>query len=252
MEEARKLAGLIRSYRPFVVLSGAGMSTESNLADFRSREGLWARFDPMRLATVSAMEREPEAFCAFYRMRLEALAGAEPNRGHRILAEWEREGKLEAIVTQNVDGLHQLAGSEKVLELHGTLRTARCTRCWAVAPGMELLGRIECGRCGGRLRPDVVLFGENLPEGVLEEAERLASLCGLFVVLGSSLAVSPANALPRIAKASGASLAIVNREPTPLDGLADLVVRGEIGAVLAAADEVLREKGRASEGPPLE
>lgn len=237
VEEAKGLAHLVKTSGPLVVLSGAGMSTESNLADFRSREGLWARFDPMRLATLSALEREPGEFYAFYRMRLEALKGAEPNSGHRVLAKWEERGILAAIVTQNVDGLHQRAGSKKVVELHGSLRTARCTRCGAPFPGMELLERTECGKCGGSLRPDVVLFGENLPSEALEEAERLASTCGFFLVLGSSLAVSPANSLPRIAKACGARLAIVNREPTPLDGIADLVVRGEIGMTLKAVDE---------------
>jgi NAD-dependent deacetylase len=237
VEKTEELVRLARTCGPLVVLSGAGMSTESNLADFRSREGLWARFDPMRLATLSALAREPGEFYAFYRMRLEALKGAEPNSGHRVLAGWEEKGILAAIVTQNVDGLHQRAGSKKVVELHGSLRTARCTRCGAPFPGMELLERTECGKCGGPLRPDVVLFGENLPSEALEEAERLASTCGFFLVLGSSLAVSPANSLPRIAKACGARLAIVNREPTPLDGIADLVARREIGVTLKAVDK---------------
>jgi NAD-dependent deacetylase len=237
VEETEGLARLVRTGGPLVVLSGAGMSTESNLADFRSREGLWARFDPMRLATLSALEREPGEFYAFYRMRLEALKGAEPNSGHRVLAKWEKKGILAAIVTQNVDGLHQRAGSKKVVELHGSLRTVRCLRCGAPFSGMELLERTECGKCGGPLRPEVVLFGENLPSEALEESERLASTCGFFLVLGSSLVVSPANSLPRIAKACGARLAIVNREPTPLDGIADLVVRGEIGMTLKAVDE---------------
>ena len=237
-----RAARLLGQAKTVVVLTGAGMSTESNLADFRSREGLWARFDPARLATLSALERDPGEFYAFYRMRLEALKGAEPNMGHRVLARWEEKGILEAVVTQNVDGLHQRAGSRKVVELHGSLRTVRCSRCGAPVPGMELLERTECGKCGGALRPEVVLFGENLPAAALEEAERLASTCRIFLVLGSSLAVSPANDLPRIAKACGAKLAIVNREPTPLDGIADLVVRGEIGMTLALADERV-EKG---------
>lgn len=237
MEGIEALAHMVRDCGPLVVLSGAGMSTESNLADFRSREGYWARFDPMRLATLSALEREPGEFYAFYRMRLEALNGAEPNSGHRVLAGWEEKGILSAIVTQNVDGLHQRAGSKNVVELHGSLRKASCNRCGAPFSGMELLERTECGKCGGPLRPDVVLFGENLPSQALEESERLASTCGFFLVLGSSLVVSPANSLPRIAKACGARLAIVNREPTPLDGIADLVVRGEIGMTLKAVDE---------------
>lgn len=219
------------------------MSTESNLADFRSREGLWARFDPMRLATPGAMEREPGEFYAFYRMRLEALARAEPNRGHRILAGWEERGILGAIVTQNVDGLHQRAGSRRVVELHGSLRTIRCARCGKGLPGMDLLERTTCPACGGPLRPDVVLFGETLPAEAFEEAEKLVSTCGFLLVLGSSLAVSPANSLPGIARACGGKVAIVNREPTPFDGRADLVARGEIGPLLASVETLLQ--GRA-------
>lgn len=240
MDDSERLVGLILSARPLVVLSGAGMSTESNLADFRSREGLWARFDPMRLANLGAMEREPGEFYAFYRIRLEALAQAEPNRGHLILAEWEKRGILSAVVTQNVDGLHQRAGSKRVVELHGSLRTVSCSRCGKGIPGKELLERTACAACGGPLRPDVVLFGENLPAAAFEEAEKLASTCGLLLVLGSSLAVSPANSLPGIARACGGKVAIVNREPTPFDGRADLSARGEIGATLAAVEGLLQ------------
>ena len=249
MEDLVKLAGLIEGKGPMVVLSGAGMSTESNLPDFRSREGLWARFDPMRLATLSALENRPEEFYAFYRMRLEALRGAFPNSGHRTLAKWEKKGLLAAIVTQNVDGLHQQSGSRRVVELHGTLRTARCKRCGAGFSGFVLLERILCERCGGPLRPDVVLFGENLPAGALEEAEQLASNAGLFVVLGSSLTVSPANSLPGIARACGAKVVLVNRDPTPFDGRADLVVRGEIGSALSAVDRLFESGAGGSEGP---
>ncbi len=242
MEEAKKLAGLIESCRSVVIFSGAGMSTESNLADFRSRTGLWARYDPMRLATLSALEREPDEFYAFYRMRLEALRAASPNAGHKVLAAWEEQGRIEAVITQNVDGLHQKAGSRHVVELHGSLGKVRCGRCGAVFPGMDLLERTRCVRCQGALRPEVVLFGENLPRGVMEEAESLASSCGLFIVLGSSLVVSPANSLPLIAKASGGLLVIVNREETPMDGRADLLFRGEIGPVLLEVDGLLRSE----------
>lgn len=245
MEVLERLAGWILGKGPMVVLSGAGVSTESNLPDFRSREGLWARFDPMGLATLSAMENRPEDFYAFYRMRIEALKGALPNSGHRILSKWEDRGFLSAIVTQNVDGLHQEAGSRHVVELHGTLRTVRCVRCGTGFPGVRLLERADCERCGGRLRPDVVLFGENLPAAALDEAERLASNTSLFVVLGSSLAVSPANSLPGIARACGAKVVIVNREPTPFDGRADLAVRGEIGSVLGTVDRLV-ESGKGS------
>lgn len=242
MKNVETLAEWILEARPFVVLSGAGMSTESNLPDFRSRQGLWAQYDPARLATEWAMENRPDEFYAFYRMRVEALKASSPNRGHRILADWERRGLLSAIVTQNVDGLHQEAGSRSVVELHGSLRTARCRGCWAKSPGVRLLEGPFCPACGGRLRPDVILFGENLPEAPLEEAERLASTARLFVVLGSSLAVSPANRLPGIAAACGAKVAIVNREATPFDGRAHLVIQRGIGEVLAETDRIVSEK----------
>ncbi|NLI95227.1 MAG: NAD-dependent deacylase [Synergistaceae bacterium] len=248
MENLETLAAWILEEGPFVVLSGAGMSTESNLPDFRSRQGLWARFDPARLATDWAMENRPDEFYAFYRMRVESLLAASPNQGHRVLAEWERRGLLSAIVTQNVDGLHQAAGSRRVVELHGSLRTVRCRTCGAAYPGAALLEGPFCPACGGRIRPNVVLFGENLPESALEEAERLASTAGLFAVLGSSLAVSPANSLPGIAAACGAKVAIVNREETPFDKKADLVIRAGIGEVLSEIDRVVSERAASSEG----
>jgi NAD-dependent deacetylase len=244
MEGAKTLAEWILEEGPFVVLSGAGMSTESNLPDFRSAQGLWARFDPARLATEWAMENRPDEFYAFYRMRVEALTTASPNIGHRILAEWEKLGRLSAIVTQNVDGLHQAAGSRRVVELHGSLRSVRCRACGERAPSARLLEGPFCPACGGRLRPDVVLFGESLPGAALEEAEHLASTAGLFVVLGSSLAVSPANSLPGIAAACGAKVAIVNREATPFDGRANLVIHGGIGEVLSETRRILSEMGR--------
>lgn len=242
MGSVETLAGWILEDGPFVVLSGAGMSTESNLPDFRSGQGLWSRFDPSRLATEWALKNRPDEFYAFYRMRVEGVMGASPNRGHRILAEWEKRGRLGAIVTQNVDGLHQAAGSVRVVELHGTLRTVRCIACGVRTSGARLLEGPFCPACGGRLRPDVVLFGENLPAAALEEAERLASTARLFMILGSSLAVSPANSLPGIAAACGAKVVIVNRDETPYDRRADLVLHAGIGAVLAETDRILSER----------
>jgi len=211
-----------------VVLTGAGMSTASGLPDFRGDQGLWKNRDPRRLASIAAMENSPEEFYEFYRERIRALLDVRPNRGHEILAWWEQEGYLMGIITQNVDRLHQEAGSLKVWELHGTLREVRCSRCRRRHESELLLERTDCPHCGWPLRPGVVLFGEYLPEEALEKAEELAISCGCFLVLGSSLEVSPANWYPSLAKRSGAELYIVNKTPTPLDSRADGVIHGDI------------------------
>jgi len=224
-----------------VVLTGAGMSTASGLPDFRGDQGLWKNRDPRRLASISAMENSPEEFYEFYRERIRALLGVRPNRGHEILAWWEQEGYLLGIITQNVDRLHQEAGSMKVWELHGSLREVRCSRCRRRHGSEMLLERTDCPHCGWPLRPDVVLFGEYLPEEALEKAEELATSCGCFLVLGSSLEVSPANWYPSLAKRSGAELYIVNKTPTPLDSRADGVIHGDIIETLEEIGKKLAE-----------
>ena len=228
-ETSRVLAEWIAASRALVAFSGAGLSTESGLPDFRSRKGLWERYDPGELATEEALWRRYDRFREFYSLRLGSLQDAEPNEGHRVLAAWEREGILRGVVTQNVDGLHQAAGSREVAELHGRLESVRCASCGrGASPGAFREG-IPCGVCGGRLRPGVVLFGESLPEAAWDRAEALTEEADLFLVLGSSLQVAPANLLPRRAAARGAKLVILNGEPTPLDWLADRVLRGGLG-----------------------
>jgi len=224
-----------------VVLTGAGMSTASGLPDFRSDQGLWKNRDPRSLASIAAMENNPEEFYEFYRERIRALKGVRPNRGHEILAWWEQEGYLRGIITQNVDRLHQQAGSIKVWELHGTLREVRCSHCRRRQDSEMLLERTDCPHCGNPLRPNVVLFGEYLPEDALEKAEELATSCGCFLVLGSSLEVSPANWYPSLAKRSGAELFIVNKMPTPIDSRADGVIHGDIIETLEEIGKKLAE-----------
>ena len=243
---ATVLAERILRGEGITVFTGAGMSTESGLPDFRSPQGLWKDRDPREFATLWALERNPEAFREFYRWRIETLLAVQPNRGHHILAEWERRGIVRCVITQNVDGLHGMAGSRNVIPLHGDLRSLRCSRCRQEYGAELFLKRHECPDCGGALRPNVVLFGENLPERAMEEAEEAAASGGLFLVLGSSLTVSPANWYPRLARASGAFLAIVNAEPTPLDGLAHAVSRRAITEELRAVDALLHDAG--SEG----
>jgi NAD-dependent deacetylase len=233
----REWATLWRASSKVVIFSGAGMSTESGLPDFRSAGGLWKqnqRFED--LASVSGLERSPAEFREFYRWRIENLAQHAPHRGHEILAELQAQGRVQRIITQNVDGFHDAAGSKHVLALHGTLRSTRCQRCGTHAPMAEYLAPNggSCAHCGGAMRPNVVLFGEGLDSDVLDAAANAARDCDLFIVFGSSLLVSPANALPRLALDAGAKLVIVNQEPTPLDARAAVIVRGQIGPALEA------------------
>jgi NAD-dependent deacetylase len=239
--QTAELARLLAARRPAVVFTGAGMSTESGLPDFRSNGGLWKqnrRFE--ELASVDALENDYQEHVAFYRWRIEMLAGHEPNDGHRVVADWQRRGLVGTVITQNVDGFHTRAGAEGVLELHGTLARVRCDRCGGERPAAEFLAAagLVCA-CGGKRRPGVVLFGEALPVATLRAAQAASARAPLFIVLGSSLAVSPANLLPEAAVAAGAPLVIVNRDPTPLDRMAALVINASIGDTLRAADRLL-------------
>jgi NAD-dependent deacetylase len=229
-----RFARLLRDSCSAVFFTGAGMSTESGLPDFRSSGGLWRenrRFE--ELASVESLDTDFDEFVAFYRWRIEMLARFHPHRGHERIAAWQREGRVRALVTQNVDGFHEAAGSPSVINLHGTMARIRCRDCGDEQPAARYLvdEGTRCG-CGGRMRPAVVLFGEMLPADALQKAGAATARADLFVVLGSSLLVSPANSFPLLAKRSGAKLAIVNRDPTPLDGIADVVLDGSIGDVL--------------------
>jgi NAD-dependent deacetylase len=218
-----------------VIFTGAGMSTESGLQDFRSKGGLWDQYDPAQLASVGALERNYDLFIRFYKDRLYVPDSVKPNIGHELIAKWESEGYIKGVITQNVDRLHQKAGSKNVAELHGSLEPVRCHSCGKRGTVEDFIGAKRCS-CGGKLRPGVVLFGEMLPADQLNLADTWSSACKTFIVLGSSLVVSPANYFPRQAKGSGAKLAIINRDPTPLDYLADLAEHQEIGAFLSRVD----------------
>jgi NAD-dependent deacetylase len=225
-----ELATLLRERQPCVVLTGAGISTESGIPDFRSPTGIWARYDPMKYATIDAFRRDPARVWEFYALRLDALARAEPNAGHRALAELERRGLVRAVVTQNIDGLHQRAGSEQVIEVHGSIRTAECLSCGEETDLDRAMPR--CPRCGEIMKPGVVMFGELLPEGAMERAAELARSAGLLLVVGSALEVYPVASLPEETLSAGGALAIVNRGSTPYDGRADLKVDAGAGETL--------------------
>ncbi len=219
---------------PVVVLTGAGVSAESGVPTFRGPEGLWRTFRPEDLATPEAFARDPVLVWEWYDWRRQRIANCRPNPAHRVLAEMEAALPDFTLITQNVDGLHQAAGSRRVLELHGNIWRVRCTRCGRVGedrrvPLPEIPPRCACG---GLLRPDVVWFGEPLPPAVLEEAWEAAARCRWMLVVGTSALVQPAASLPVVAHRNGARLIEVNVSDTPLTPLADEVLRGPAGEVL--------------------
>jgi len=236
-----RLAELLGQSRRAVALTGAGVSVPSGIPDFRTPEtGLWAKVDPMEVAHISVFERDPERFWSYYRPRFQALGDKEPNRAHEALAELERRGLVEGVITQNIDRLHRAAGSENVIEVHGSIETSSCMAC-----GMEFFltevddlfddrGVAACSSCGGPVKPDVVLFGELLPEEAMARATELAEGADLMLCVGSSLAVHPVAGLPQLTLEAGGTLAIVTKGETPYDREAELKLDGEIDAELAA------------------
>jgi NAD-dependent deacetylase len=250
-----RLAELLERRRPCLVLTGAGISTESGIPDFRSAEGIWAQYDPYEVAHVDALRRDPAGVWEFYALRLDALARAEPNDGHRALAELEERGWIRAVITQNVDGLHQRAGSREVVEVHGSLREAECVHCGVRVPMADALAALPlppCPECGEVLKPGVVMFGEMLPAAAIERAQALAAEAGLLLVVGSSLEVHPVAALPAETLGAGGALAIVNRGSTPWDPEAEVVIDAGAGETLsglaAAVDKVGADRPRRSDG----
>lgn len=241
-ESIERAATLLRSARHAVALTGAGISTPSGIPDFRSpASGLWQQADPMVGASIYGFRRSPQAFYDWLRPLVRQVLEARPNLAHVALARLEHDGRLRAVITQNIDGLHQRAGSRRVLELHGHTRTATCLRCGRKVPAEPLIAEVlaspavpRCRECGGALKPDVVLFGEMLPLDVLEEAEREARACDVMLVAGSSLTVAPASLLPEMAREHGARLVIVNREPTGLDRSAEVVLHADVAEALPA------------------
>jgi len=239
------LAELVRTRGPCVVLTGAGISTESGIPDFRSPTGIWRRYDPMEYATIDAFHADPAKVWDFYGKRLAALAQAEPNDGHRALAELERRGWVDAVITQNVDGLHTRAGSRRVIEVHGSIRAARCIECGTTISSEEAIALLPvpgCPSCDALLKPDVVMFGELLPEATIDRAIRLGAEAGLMLVVGSSLEVYPVAGIPLETLAAGGRLAIVNRGATQFDERADVVIDDSAGSTLTALARALPDR----------
>lgn len=227
----KELLNLILKSKYLVAFTGAGISAESGIPTFRGSNGLWSKFKPEELATPEAFERDPVKVWSWYRWRMELIARAKPNPAHYTLAELERQNILKCVITQNVDGLHQKAGSRRVLELHGNIWRVKCTSC-------NFKGELEkppedippkCPLCNSLLRPDVVWFGEPLPQKVWEKAVEEALKCDVMLVIGTSGIVMPAALLPRIAWRSGAKIVEVNPEETPITALAHLKIRKPAG-----------------------
>ncbi len=233
-------ATLLQEARYQVALTGAGTSTPSGIPDFRSPgSGMWERHNPTEVASIQSFRRNPQVFYNWIRPLATSLLTARPNPGHLALAKLERQGLLKAIITQNVDNLHQQAGSQEVLELHGHLREATCIKCYRVVSTQDLLDKFlasgevpHCTRCGGVLKPNVILFGEQLPIQVVNAALMHTRKADLMLVIGSSLEVAPASHLPLMVLERNGRLIVINMTPTYIDDMADVVIYADLAEVL--------------------
>jgi len=246
--DAGRLAELIRDAGSVVALTGAGISVPSGIPDFRSPgTGLWANVDPMKVAHIDAFHRDPERFWSFYGERFQTLEHKQPNRAHEALAELERAGLLDAVITQNIDRLHRKAGTRNLVEVHGSISSSSCLDCGESFPLADVRERqvadtrgVPRCACGSALKPDVVLFGELLPFDALLRAERLVAGADLLLCIGSSLEVHPVAGLPELTLAAGGKVAIVTQGPTPFDRVAAVRMGGD---VVEELDAVLRVLG---------
>jgi NAD-dependent deacetylase len=241
-ENIEKVGALISGSNHIVVFTGAGISTESGIPDFRSPGGIWSRFDPEEF-TIDRFLSSPETRLKQWRLLIESglIVNAQPNRAHRAVAELEKLKKLNCVITQNIDNLHQKAGNspEKVIELHGTMNFAQCLGCFQRYSMQDLLARLKpddkaplCPACFGILKPDVIFFGESLPSEALRIAVDQSRQCDLLIVIGSSLVVYPAAYMPVYAKEAGAAVVIVNLTVTDFDHQADVVIHGNAGEIM--------------------
>ncbi len=251
-EQIRQAAELVRQAQFTVALTGAGLSTPSGIPDFRSPgSGLWTDANPSEVASLHSFRAHPEVFYQWVTPLAQALLEAQPNPAHLALARLEASGHLTAVITQNIDMLHERAGSQHVFEIHGHLREVTCIHCYRVLPAAGLLSRWltagelpRCPTCGNAMKPNVILFGEQLPARIFTDAKLAARQCDLMMVVGSSLEVFPAADLPLLALDHGAKLIIINREPTFVDDRAWVVIRDDVAEALPAlVDEVIHVSG---------
>lgn len=233
---------LIQNAKNLVAFTGAGISTDSGIPDFRSDDsGLWKQVtvDPLEVASLYGFRRNPQAFYDWVKPLAHTIIHAKPNSAHIALAELEKQGILKSVITQNIDMLHTRAGNSTIYELHGHMRQTTCIRCYVVFDGVPILEQFlrdglvpRCEHCGGVLKPNVILFGEQLPVRELRDSQDATKKCDAMLVIGSSLEVAPANQLPVIAKRNNAKLIIINLEETHLDHLADVVIHARAAQVL--------------------
>ncbi|WP_236939232.1 SIR2 family NAD-dependent protein deacylase [Evansella clarkii] len=236
-EKAEMTAQIIAQQKNTVILTGAGMSTESGIPDFRSESGWWRKIDQLSIATAEAVEENYSVFHEFYSDRLSTLSECRPHEGHYCLASWEKSGLVTLLATQNVDGFHQKAGSVNVEELHGSIHRFRCHNCGEIADKEEFMRQKPCRECEGKLRPSVVLFGEMLPETAWQRSMELVEKAELVLVIGSSLQVYPVSQLPAITRGK---TALINRDETSADTDFDLVMKGSAKEILQYMDNYLK------------
>jgi NAD-dependent deacetylase len=247
-EKVYRVAELIKESKYTVALTGAGVSTGSGIADFRTPgKGIWEKVDPFKVTSIAAFKENPQRFYHFYQPRIEMLSRVYPNPAHKAIARLEEMGYVKCLITQNIDNLHQMAGSREIIEVHGTLREAVCRKCGKIIFSEVLLKKIETSEekvpyceCGGVFKPNVVLFGEMLPN--LDPAIFESMRADLMLTIGSSLQVSPVNMLPQYCLDRGGKLAMVNFMSTHLDYLAEVVVKEDVCDFLPAVVEVLKRK----------
>ncbi len=245
-QKIASVAQLLLEAQYAISLTGAGISTESGIPDFRGRSGIWKEFNPILYGNIETMKRDPSFFWKLAKRIAPTLLKARPNPGHYALAELERMGIIRAIITQNIDGLHQLAGSKVVFEVHGSLHNFTCMKCETSYTREEIVPKIfkevpKCDNCGGFLKPDVVLFGESLPLDQIQYSQTAALEADLMLIAGSALEVIPVNQLPQTVINQGGKMVIINDEPTWLDDHAEIVIHEKTGIVLPKIVEELKK-----------
>ncbi|MHA1136496.1 MAG: SIR2 family NAD-dependent protein deacylase [Candidatus Thorarchaeota archaeon] len=240
----QKAKEMVAKARKISALTGAGISVDSGIPDFRSEGGLWKRFDPLEHATLESFMRNPTKFWTMGRELAETIIKAKPNSAHLALAQLEEQGKLTGVITLNIDNLHQSAGNKKVIELHGNYLSAHCIECNSEYFGKKVHENVaqgeippKCEKCGGILKSEAILFGEPLPEGPMAKAVELCRNTELMIVIGSSLTIYPAAFLPQLARNAGAKIILINLEGTNKDGVADVVLQGRATDILPAITE---------------
>lgn len=233
--EINTLKEWIKESKYTVLLTGAGMSTESGIPDFRSKDGLWKKVDPMKLASIQTLNNDYDTFYEFYKARSEKLSNIRPHKGYDILAKWERDGFIDSIITQNVDDFHLIAGNKNVYRLHGSLNEFRCSVCEKSGDKKDFIDKKPCKKCGENLRPNVVLFGEGLPEDDFSSAIEEVKKAELVIVIGTSLSVFPVSQLPDLT--SGKKV-YINKEIRDANGF-ELIIQGSAGELLDRIDRIL-------------